>query len=246
MIDWFNFREPVSSWTHFLWLLLAFPCTWLLWRRSRGDRLKQSGMLAFGLGLVLCYGGSWLFHAVRLSPEAVDRFNTLDHIGIYVLIAGSCTPIALVVLRGAWRLSLMLLLWLFALVGIVLCLTPLRMPIEVSTALYLVMGWLGCLTYFELASRLSHAAVRPLWVGGLLYSIGAVLNMVGWPTIVPGVFAAHEVFHLFVMGGSLSHYWFMLRVVAPYRRAPDAGRVVEHWPLPCLVGTARDAPGPLA
>ena len=109
LIDWFNFREPVSSWTHFLWLLLAFPGTWLLWRRSRGDRLKRAGMLTFGLGLVLCYGGSWLFHAVRLSPEAVDRFNTLDHIGIYVLIAGSCTPIALVVLRGAWRLSLMLL-----------------------------------------------------------------------------------------------------------------------------------------
>src|SRR6185312_4363929 len=102
LINWFNFREPVSSWTHFLWLLFAFPGTWLLWRRSRGDRLKQAGMLAFGLGLVLCYGGSWLFHAVRLSPEAIGRFNTLDHIGIYVLIAGSCTPIALVVLRGAW------------------------------------------------------------------------------------------------------------------------------------------------
>ena len=193
MIDWFNFREPVSSWTHFLWLLLAFPGTWLLWRRSRGDRLKRFGMLVFGLGLALCYGGSWLFHAVRLSPQAIDRFHTLDLIGIYVLIAGSCTPIALVIMRGAWRLSLMLLLWLFALVGIVICLTPLRMPIEVSTALYLVMGWLGCLTYFELAGRLSHAAVCPLWIGGLLYSIGAVLNVVGWPTIVPGVFEAHEV-----------------------------------------------------
>jgi hemolysin III len=106
------------------------------------------------------------------------------------------------------------------------------------------MGWLGCLTYFELAGRLSHGAVRPVWIGGLLYSTGAVLNVVGWPTVVPGVFEAHEEFHLFVMGGNLSHYWFMLRVVAPYRRAPDAGRVVEHWPLLSLLETARDAPGP--
>ncbi len=224
MIDWFNFREPASAWTHFLWLLLAFPCTWLLWRRSRGDRLKQTGMLLFGLGLVLCYGGSWSFHAVRSSERTIQHFNTLDHIGIYVLIAGSCSPVALVILRGVWRWSLMLLIWLMAIVGIVLCLTPLHMPIWVSTILYLVMGWVGCLTYFELASRLSHAAVRPVWIGGLLYTLGAVLNVVDWPTIVPGVFEAHEVFHLFVMGGSASHFWFMLRVVAPYqRRAPQLG-----------------------
>jgi hemolysin III len=219
VIDWFNFREPASAWTHFLWLLLAFPCTWLLWRRSRGDRLKQTGMIVFGLGLVLCYGGSWSFHAVLGDRQTIERFNTFDHIGIYVLIAGSATPVALVILRGAWRLYLMLLIWLLAVVGIVLCLTPLHIPILVSTILYLVMGWVGCVTYFELAGRLSHAAVRPIWIGGLMYTIGAVLNVVEWPTIVPGVFEAHEVFHVFVMAGSACHFWFMLRVVAPYQRS---------------------------
>jgi hemolysin III len=236
VIDWFNFREPASAWTHFIGLLLAFPGTWFLWRRSRGDRLKQIGMLVFGLGLVMCYGGSWSFHAVRLSDRAIQRFNTLDHIGIYVLIAGTFTPICLVILRGAWRLYLMLLIWLLALGGIALCLTPLHMPIAVSTILYLFMGWVGCLTYFELSSRLSHAAVRPVWIGGVLYSIGAILNVWGHPVIVPGVFEAHEVFHLFVMAGSLSHYWFMFRVVAPYQRlTPDAAsweRQSPDW-QPC-------------
>ncbi len=234
MIDWLNFREPASAWTHFLWLLLAFPGTWLLWRRGQGDRLKQTGFLLFGLGLVLCYGGSWSFHAVRLSDRAIHAFNTLDHIGIYVLIAGSATPIALVILRGAWRLYLMLLVWLLAGIGIGLCLTPLHMPIWVSTLLYLVMGWVGCVTYFELASRLSHAAVRPIWIGGLLYSIGAILNVVEWPTIVPGVFGPHEVFHVFVMGGSLSHYVFMLRTVAPYRRLADEALPAAPYRLPAL------------
>jgi hemolysin III len=232
--EWLNFREPVSAWTHFLWMLLAFPAIWLLWRRGRGDCLKRAALLVFGLGLVLCFGGSWLFHAVRLSDWTIDRFNTLDHIGIYVLIAGTATPIAMVILRGAWRVSLMLLIWLFAIVGIVLCLTPLRIPIEVSTVLYLIMGWLGCLTYFELAGRLSHAAVRPLWIGGVLYSVGAILNVVEWPTIVPGVFEAHEVFHLFVMGGSLCHYGFMFRVVAPYRRPVPAAVPALAYPLPAL------------
>jgi hemolysin III len=234
VIDWFNFREPVSAWTHFLWLILAFPGTWLLWRRSRGDRLKQLAMLLFGLGLVLCYGGSWSFHAVRLSERSIQRFNTLDHIGIYVLIAGSATPIALVILRGRWRRYLMLVIWLLAVVGIVLCLTPLEIPILVSTILYVVMGWIGCVTYFELASRLSHAAVRPVWIGGLMYTIGAVLNVRGWPTIMPGVFEAHEVFHLFVMGGSACHYWFMFRVVAPYHRTTSEAISAISYRLPAL------------
>jgi hemolysin III len=222
VIEWLTFREPVNAWTHFLWLLLAFPGTWLLWRRSRGDRLKQISMLIFGVGLVTCYGGSWLFHAVRLSEKSIQRFNTLDHVGIYLLIAGSCTPIALVILRGVWRSSLLTSIWLLALVGIVLCLADVRMPIWLSTLLYLVMGWVGCVTYFELASRLSHAAVRPVWIGGVLYSIGAILNVIQWPKIVPGVFEEHELFHLFVMGGSLCHYWFMLRIVAPYQQQPAA------------------------
>jgi hemolysin III len=233
-MNWLIFREPMSAWTHFLWLLLALPGTWLLWRRGRGDRLKQIGMLVFGIGLVTCYGGSWSFHAVRLSDESIRRFNVLDHIGIYLLIAGSFTPICLVILRGIFRSGLLTLIWLLAVAGIVLCLTPLDMPIWLSTILYLGMGWVGCTTYFELASRLSHAGVRPVWMGGMLYSVGAVLNVIEWPVIVPGVFEAHEVFHLFVMAGSLCHYWFMLRIVAPYQRPRPEPRHGILCPLPPL------------
>lgn len=230
-MDWINFREPVSAWTHFLWMLLALPGTWVLVRLCRGDRVKQFAMLVFGLGLVSCYGGSWLYHAVRLPAAGIHRCNTLDHIGIYCLIAGSATPIALVVLRGWWRRGLLGAIWLMALAGIVLCLTA-DLPLGPRTAFYLAMGWVGCLTYFELARHLSHAKLRPIWLGGLAYSIGAVINLVGWPVLAPGVFGAHELFHLFVMAGSLFHYYFMLAVVVPFERAVDPPAEAEPEPLP--------------
>src|SRR3954447_1336088 len=118
---WLYVREPVSAWTHGLSLLLSLPGSYVLWRLSRGDWVKRVGLLAFGLGLALCYGGSCLFHAVPVRLE--ETFNLVDHIGIYTLIAGTVTPIALVVLRGWWRLGLLALIWLLAVTGTVLRLT---------------------------------------------------------------------------------------------------------------------------
>src|SRR4051794_6471667 len=103
MATWLNFREPVSAWTHGLWLLLSPLALVILWRAGRGDRVKRAGFLVFGLSLALCYAGSTAFHGVRLSPDAIEFFATLDSIGIYLLIAGTVTPVALVILRDRWQ-----------------------------------------------------------------------------------------------------------------------------------------------
>jgi hemolysin III len=221
-MGWLQFRDPVSAWTHGLWMVLCLPATWLLWQRSRGNWVKQIGLLIFGLGLVLCFGGSFLYHAV--PAEGSEPFGALDHIGIYVLIAATCTPIGLVVLRGWWRAGLLVTVWLMAAAGVTLRLVT-ELPLPVRTGFYLLMGWIGCVTYFELVRRLSHRKVGPIWQGGLLYTIGAVFNLCDWPVLVPGVFEAHDLFHLFVMAGSLCHYHFMLSVLVPHRGpalvAPD-------------------------
>ena len=168
----------------------------------------------FGFCLIFCSAGSFLYHSV---PARLARpFRTIDHIGIYLLIAGTVTPIALVVLRGKWRIGLLGGIWALALAGIILGLTTV-LPISVMTVFYLVMGWVGGIVYFELVKYLSQAAVRPIWIGGLFYSIGAVCNRMNWPVLWPGVFGAHEVFHLFVIAGSAWHYYFMLSVLAPYQ-----------------------------
>jgi hemolysin III len=224
-MDWLCFREPVSAWTHATWLLLALPVTLMLYRAGRGDRLKQFGLVVFGLTLIACYGGSTLFHAVRVPAKELDWFDALDAVGIYLLIAGTTTPVALVVLSGAWRRWTLTAAWAMAGGGVLLRFTLGEPPPLVSTGWYLAMGWGVALCYFVLARALSHRVLLPLLVGGLFYSVGAVINRVRWPDPVPGAVGPHEVFHLFVMAGSLSHVRFMLRAVAPFERVagPESG-----------------------
>lgn len=219
-MQWLQFREPVSAWSHALGFLLALPVSALLLRRAGKDRVKQFGFLVFGLTLLACYGGSALYHGARATPDRLRWLATVDYIGIYLLIAGTVTPVALVVLEGRWRWGSLALAWLLAACGIGLRLTVHSLPLMVTTGLYLAMGW-GVLTcYFELARALPPRAMNLALLGGFFYSAGAVLNVLHWPVLWPGVVGPHEVFHVFVLAGSTAHVLFALTVVAPYRRAP--------------------------
>jgi hemolysin III len=213
-MDWPGVREPFSAWTHFAWMLLTLPATWALWQMARGSSLKRAGVFVFGLTLFLCYAGSWLYHSV--PADLAGLFAKVDHVCIFLLIAGTTTPIGLVVLSGWWRRGLLASIWALAAVGIGARLTS-DLSIPELSAFYVVMGWVGLAMYFELARRLSHARVRALWIGGLFYSVGALLNCLGWPVVVPGVVESHEVFHLFVMAGSAWHYCFIRDAVLGYR-----------------------------
>jgi hemolysin III len=220
-MDWLSFHDPVSAGTHLLWLLLSIPATLYLIRKSRGSVLKQIGFAVFGVGLVACYGSSTLWHATRR-----EFLGTLDYISIYVLIGATTTPVILVVLRGVWRWATLTYIWFLGLTGMALCLLPMQLPQTLRTGLYLGMGWGMCVCYFELVRNLSHRKLRLVVVGGIFYSVGAVVYRVGWPELWPGVFGAHELFHVLVMAGSLSHFIFMAKWVVPFQPAP----VVEVVP----------------
>lgn len=213
-----DLREPVSAWTHALGLILALPATLLLLRRGRGSALKRGSLLVFGLTLAVCYGCSALYHGVRVPPAWLEWYATADYVGIYLLIAGTITPVILVLLDNRWRWGALSLTWALAAAGIALRVAARDLPMPVSTALYLVMGWgvLGC--YIELARALPPGGLRLVLLGGALYTAGAVLNLLHWPALWPGVVGPHEVFHVFVLGGSLSHFLFALRVLAPFER----------------------------
>ena len=222
-MEWLHFREPVSAWTHGIGFLLALPASVLLWRAGRGDRAKQFSFLVFGLSLAACYAGSLLYHAVRLPPQFIRWFATADSIGIYLLIAGSITPFAVVALQGPWQWGTVVATWMLAGCGCALCLLFSHVPGVVSTSIYLAMGWRILVCRSQLEQSPKPIDLRLASLGGVLYSVGAMFNLLHWPVLWPGVFAAHELFHLFVMAGSLAHFWFMLTVVAPYERAlPDA------------------------
>jgi hemolysin III len=233
---WLDFREPVSAWTHFVWMILSVPATVILWRLARGELLKRIGVLVFGLTCAMCFGGSFLYHAV---PERiVEPFHAFDHVAIYLFIAGTVTPIGLIALRGRWRLWLLTAIWVMAFTGVGMRLLA-EPSVPKATLFYLAMGWLGCLTYFELARNLTPAKVRGLWLGGLFYTAGAIINTLHWPVFAPGVFESHELFHLFVMAGAGCHFYFLAVAILPFSM-PDP----LASPLPA--GPARMSVGNLA
>jgi hemolysin III len=210
------FREPFSAWSHALWLMLSLPATVFLWRRAGGDTAKRVSLLVFGLTLSACYLGSTLFHGVRLDGPAIDLFDRLDHVGIHLLIAGSYTPLAWNLMRGRARAWTLGGVWAVTLTGSALLLADYRLPGPLATCEYLALGWGGLLCYFEIGRVVPQRALRPLLLGGAFYSIGAVMNLIHWPRPWPGVVEAHEVFHLWVMAGSVAHFWFMLTAVIPF------------------------------
>ncbi len=214
-MNFLDFREPVSSWSHCAGLLLALPGTVLLWRRSSGDPTKRLCLLVYGLTLAFCYSASTLYHGVRVSAAHLASFARLDGVGIFALIAGSYTPLAWCLLRGRWRRWTLAIVWGVAITATILIATGRHFSPVLSTALYLGMGWGVVVCYSEIARVVSHRALLPIVVGGLSYSLGAVLNVLHWPVLFPGIFGSHELFHMFVLGGSLAHYWFVLNVIVP-------------------------------
>jgi hemolysin III len=233
-MDLMSFREPFSTWSHGLWLVLSIPATVVLWRRSGGDTAKRVTLLIFGLSLVACYLGSTLFHAVRVDRARLALFDRLDHVGIHLLIAGSYTPVAWNLLRGRWRAWTLVAVWGATGVASALLLARIKLPVPVATCEYLALGWGSLFCYVEIARVLPRRVMRPLVVGGVFYSVGAVFNLIHWPRPWPGVFGHHEIFHLWVMAGSSAHFWFMLTAVIPFAGAARTGATPE-W----LAGTGR-------
>lgn len=209
-------REPFSAGSHGLWLILSFPATVILWRRCGEDRSKQLSLLVFGLSLAACYFGSALYHGVRVDKDRIDFFDRLDHVGIHLLIAGSYTPLAWNLLHGRWRWGTLAAVWTTTLLSSGLLLANIRLPGPLATGEYLALGWGALFCYNEIARTHPDRSLRTLVVGGVFYSIGALLNLLHWPVIWPGIVGAHEVFHLWVMAGSFAHFWFMLTVVVPF------------------------------
>jgi hemolysin III len=214
-MDLLHPREPINTWTHFAGLLLAIPGTILLLWLSRGGNAKRLSLLVYGLTLIFCYTTSTLYHGVRLSAAEIASFARLDSVGIFALIAGTYTPLAWCLLGRRWRRWTLAVVWSVAVSATVVIATGRHFPLVVATGLYLGMGWGAIICYVEIARDLSHRTMLPIVLGGVSYSVGAVINLVDWPVIYPGTFGAHELFHLFVLAGSFAHYSFILKFVVP-------------------------------
>jgi hemolysin III len=180
---------------------------------GRTDQIVAFGI--FGLSLVALYSASALYHLLPLSPTGVARLRRVDHMMIFVLIAGTYTPFCLLALDGAWRVGLLGVIWSLALCGVLLKIFWMGTPRWLSVALYLGMGWVAVIA--APALFLAVPAGGMIWVlgGGLLYTAGALIYALKRPNPAPGTFGFHELWHLFVVAGSACHYWAVLRYLVP-------------------------------
>lgn len=210
-------REPVSGLTHLAGVLLALVglCV-LLSRASGAGRVDQTVAFGvFGCSLVALYGASALYHLLPVSPAVVAKLRTLDHAAIFILIAGTYTPICLLALEGGWGAGLLGLVWTLALCGVVVKIFWMGAPRWLSVGLYLAMGWLAVIAIPAILQAVPPGGIAWILGGGLVYSAGAIIYGLKWPNLVPGVFGFHELWHLFVLVGSACHFLAVLLYIAP-------------------------------
>jgi hemolysin III len=210
-------REPVNGLTHAAGGLLAALGLGVLLATAgsagRIDQLVAFGV--FGLSLIALYAASALYHLLPVSPSGVARLRRLDHMAIFVLIAGTYTPFCLLALDGGWRWGLLALIWGLALCGVLLKLLWMDAPRWLSVVLYLGMGWVAVVATPALLRVVPPDGITWMLAGGLVYSAGAVIYGLKRPNPVPGIFGFHELWHLFVIAGSACHFWAVLHYVTP-------------------------------
>ncbi len=220
-MDPFLPREPFNTWSHALGILLSLLATVILLRRGRDQGSPRLPLLIFGFSLILCYTASTLIHALRLPPHQLDLFDRFDRFGIFVLIAGTYTPMTVILMRGRWRFFTLLGVWgVTAAAGVALATLGVFPPL-INTGLYLAMGWASVICLYQIAQIVPIRNLFWLILGGVLYSIGAIINFIAWPALAPPHFGPHELFHLFVLGGSTSHVLFVDRIIAGFPSAPQ-------------------------
>ena len=211
-------REPGSAITHFIAMMMAvFAAVPLLIKA--GIQSGQENLLAMAIfmgSMILLYGASATYHSVDLTGRSLRIFRKLDHMMIFVLIAGSYTPVCLIVLGGKLGYPLLALVWGIAAVGMLIKAFWITCPKWFSSIIYIAMGWVCVLVFGPLLNTLSTPAFLWLLAGGIIYTVGGVIYALKLPIFNSKhkSFGSHEVFHLFVMGGSICHFIFMYLYVA--------------------------------
>ena len=211
-------REPGSAITHFIGMMMAIIAATPLMVKAAvdADRTAFIAMAVFIGSMVALYGASALYHSVTVKDSILKIFRKVDHMMIFVLIAGSYTPVCLVVLGDRRGYALLAAVWSIAIIGMLIKAFWITCPKWFSSILYIAMGW-ACLAVFgTLWNTLSLGAFLWLLTGGIFYTVGGVIYALKLPLFNARHknFGSHEVFHLFVMAGSFCHFLFMYLYVA--------------------------------
>ena len=211
-------KDPVSGFSHLIGAVLSLVGLVLLivYAALYGEGAWDVVTFTiFGVGLLLLYTFSTLYHLLNLGEKGTRVFRKFDHIMIYVLIASSYTPICLGPLRGPWGWSTFGVVWGIAVIGIVLTAVWIKAPRWLTTTIYIAMGWLVVIMTYPLIKTFSELnALHSLWwllIGGIFYTIGGIIYGIKKVPFTTKHFGFHEIFHIFVMLGSFCQFWFVFR-----------------------------------
>lgn len=209
-------KDPGSAITHFIAMVLALGAMTPLLIKASQKSGHFLSLLIFILSMVGLYGASTIYHTLDISPKINRMLRKLDHMMIFILIAGTYTPVCMIVLGDRTGWLLLALVWTIAAAGIVINAFWITCPKWFSSLIYIAMGWVCILAITKIIRALPKAGFLWLLAGGIIYTLGGIIYALKLPIFNSRHknFGSHEIFHLFVMGGSLCHYVMMYQFVA--------------------------------
>jgi hemolysin III len=211
----FELREPVNGLTHLGGAIVSLFGLIALLIAGGSGTARIVSLLVYGVSLITLFSASASYHLMKVKPSILKILRKLDHSAIYLLIAGTYTPFCVIAFTGFFHWGLLAIIWLIALVGIVVKIFYVRAPRWLNAAVYVGMGWLCVFAAGQMSSSLPVATMIWLIVGGVIYTLGAVIYAMKAFNFVPGKFGFHEVWHIFVLLGGLAHFISVMTLLVP-------------------------------
>ncbi len=199
-------RDPISGISHLGAAILSSFGLIALISISWGDTAKLISVTIYGITLIAMFTASAVYHMTISSPKVIEILRKIDHAAIYLLIAGTYTPFCVNAFSGFWQWGLLSIIWGLALVGVGIKIFIIRAPRWVNAGVYLIMGWLIVAAAGEMANTLPASVIMWLIIGGIIYTLGAVVYITKKMDFKPGIFGFHEVWHIFVILAAAAHY----------------------------------------
>lgn len=212
-----SIREPVNSLTHAFGALASLVALILMvsYSSMKDSTIAIVSSVIFGVGMILLYTASAVYHWSKGPESRILRLKKFDHISIFVLIASTYTPFCLLALPKPQQIIMMSIVWSIAFAGLFIKLFWIHAPRWLSTLMYIAMGWMSVTIFPYMDEGFGMGGFTWLAAGGIFYTVGAVIYALKKPVLLPNVFGFHELWHLFVMGGTFCHFWSIYQYVLP-------------------------------
>ncbi|KHD35902.1 hemolysin [Clostridium acetobutylicum] len=201
-------KDPVSGITHLVGAVLSIIALVCMVHHSivADSKLSIAASIIFGVSLIFLYSASASYHLINVSRRLTTILRKIDHMMIFVLIAGTYTPICLITLNGKIGNIILFLIWAVAILGTILKLVWFNAPRWLYTLFYIAMGWIVVFAFAPISRIMAFPGIMFMVLGGIVYSMGGIIYALKWPVRNAKYFGFHEIFHLFVMAGSLFHF----------------------------------------